>query len=160
MAIDVANFLVGDALVAAGVLVAAIVFVFTLGKHSVVAIFSALGLAAAFSALAPVVGRVPMVSAWPNYQQHILVFGLVFVLTYFIFRRHIFFAPSVTPSSLEGIVFGSIIGGFILAVIGSFLPADIIATLTPTVKLIFVDDIGRSLWLASPLIGFVLMKGE
>lgn len=160
MSFDVSQFLVTDALIAAGVVVASFVFTFTIGKYSVVPIIAALGMAAACATIVPFVGHVPVMNVWPTYQQQGLGFVVFLLIAYIIFRRHIYFEPSVIPSSIELAVCSVMIAGFILAVIGSFLPADIVTTLSPHVRTVFVGELPRTLWLLSPVLVFGVMKGR
>ena len=155
-----ASLLVFDAMVAAGVIAASFLFVYTVGRHSIVPMIAALGMGATFAALAPIVGRIPGMSAWLAYHQHILIFALMTIAAFFVFRRHSYFEPSAMPSKIELAICALLIAGFILAVIGSFLPADVVATLSPHAKLLFVDDIQRTLWLGAPVVVFAVMKGR
>ena len=160
MSFDFSQLFVFDAMIAAGVIAASFLFVYTVGRYSIVPVIAALGMGATFAALAPYVGRIPGMSAWTAYQQHILIFVLMTISAFFIFRRHSYFEPSALPRKVELAVCAVLIAGFILAVVGSFLPADVIATLSPHTKLLFVDDIQRTLWLAAPVIVLAVMKGR
>lgn len=160
MSFDVSQFLVMDALITAGVIVASVVFTYTIGKYSIVPTVAALGMAAAATAIVPFVGHVPVISGWPTYQQYILGFVLILVIGYILFRRHSYFEPSVTPSRIELAVCSVMIAGFILAVVGSFLPVDVVTTLSPHVRTIFVGELARTLWLLSPMVVFGVMKGR
>lgn len=160
MSFDVSQFLVTDALIAAGIIVASFVFTYTVGKYSIVPAIAALGMAAACAAIVPFVGHVPLMNVWPVYQQQVLGFVAFLLIAYFIFRRHSYFEPSVTPSRIELAVCSVMIAGFILAVIGSFLPAEVVATLSPHVRTIFVGELARTLWLLSPVVVFGVMRGR
>lgn len=160
MSFDVSQFLVMDALIAAGVIVASFVFTYTVGKYSIVPAIAALGMAAACAAIVPFVGHIPLINVWPTYQQQGLGFVVLLLLSYVIFRRHDYFGPSVIPNGIELAVCSVFIAGFILAVIGSFLPADVVAALSPHVRTIFVDELPRALWLLSPIVVFGVMKGR
>lgn len=155
-----ASFLVFDAMIAAGVIAAAFLFVYTIGRYSLVPMIAALGMGAAFAALAPYVGHVPGINVWPAYQQHVLVFSIVTLAAFFIFRRHSYFEPSVIPNGIELAICGVLIAGFILAVLGSFLPADVITALSPHTKVLFVDDLPRTLWLIAPVAVLAAMRGR
>lgn len=157
---SLSSLLVPDAMIAAGVIAASFLFLYTIGRYSIVPMIAALGMGATFAALAPYVGRIPGASVWPAYQQHIFTFVLIAVAAFFVFRRHSYFEPSAMPSKIELAICAMLIAGFILAVLGSFLPADVIATLSPHTKLLFVDDLQRTLWLAAPVAVFAVMKGR
>ncbi|MEK7632257.1 MAG: hypothetical protein AAB473_00510 [Patescibacteria group bacterium] len=160
MSFDYSSLFVFDAMIAAGVIAASFLFVYTIGRYSIVPTIAALGMGATFAALAPFVGRVPGISAWPAYQQHILIFALMTIAACFVFRRHSYFEPSAMPSKIELAMCAVLIAGFILAVLGSFLPADVVTALSPHMKLLFVDDIQRTLWLVAPVAVFAFMKGR
>lgn len=154
------SLLVGDAMVAAGVLVGALIFSYTLGRYSMVPMVAALGMGAAFASLAPYVGHIPGIATWPEFQQRIIVFSVVTIIAYVVFRRHSYFEPSVVPNGFELVVCGLLIGGFILAVIGAFLPAETLATISPQLRVLFGDELPRTLWLAAPIVVFGVMRGR
>ncbi len=160
MSFDFSQFLVLDAMVGAGVMVGSIAFAYTLGRYSMVPMIAALGIGAAIAALAPYIGHIPGIATWPEFQQRIIVFSIATIVAYAIFRRHPYFEPSVVPNGFELVVCGLLIGGFILAVIGVFLPADILATISRQLRVIFVDDLPRTLWLAAPIVVFGVMRGR
>ncbi|MFA6018010.1 MAG: hypothetical protein WCT28_04530 [Patescibacteria group bacterium] len=160
MSFDISQFLVFDAMVAAGVVVGSLLFVYTIGRYSMVPMLAALGTGAAFAALAPYVGHIPGIATWPEFQQRIVVFSVVSIITYVVYRRHSYFEPSVVPNGFELIVCGLLLAGFILAVIGAFLPADVLATISPQIRVIFGDELPRTLWLAAPIVVFGVMRGR
>lgn len=158
--ISLASFLVLDAMVAAGVVVGSLVFTHTIGRYSIVPMIAALGIGGTFAALAPYAGHVPGINVWPTYQQNMCAFAVMTVVAYFIFRRHTYFEPSVIPNGIERIVCGIVMAGFILAVLGSFLPVDILATLSPQIRVVFADPLPRTLWLLSPVVMLGVMRGR
>ena len=154
------SFLVFDAGVAAAVIAGSVLFVYTIGKYAVVPAIAALGMGATFASLAPFVGRIPGISAWPAHQQHIAVFIVVAVIAFVLFRRHSYFEPSVPPNGFERAVCGIVIAGFILGVLASFLPVDIFTTLSPHIRGVFADPLQRTLWLSAPILLFAVMRGR
>jgi hypothetical protein len=160
MNFDVAQFLVRDAAIAGGVIVAAFLFMYTVGKQSFVPAFTALALAAAFSSIVTLPTALPVIGSWPVYQQYILLFALVAIIAFFVFRRHIYFEPVAIPGGIERPVCAVLLAGFVLAVVGSFLPASEIATLSPNIRTVFVNEIPQALWLIAPVIALIGMKGE
>lgn len=157
---SLSSLFVGDAMVAAGILVGALIFSYTLGRYSMVPMIAALGIGAAFASIAPYVGHIPGIATWPEFQQRIIVFSVVTIVAYIVFRRHTYFEPSVIPNGFELVVCGLLIGAFILAVIGAFLPADLLATISPQIRVIFGDELPRTLWLAAPIVVFGVMRGR
>jgi predicted PurR-regulated permease PerM len=160
MSFDISQFLVLDALLATGVLVASLLFAYTIGRHSMVPMIAALGMGASFASLAPYVGHVPGITSWPEFQQRIIVFAVAMIIAYFLFRRHSYFEPSVVPNGFELAVCGLLIGGFVLAVIGAFLPGEIFVTISPQLQTIFGNEFSRTLWLAAPIVVFGVMRGR
>ncbi len=160
MSFDISQFLVLDALIATSVLVGSLLFMYTIGRYSIVPMIAALGMSAAFAALAPYVGHIPGIATWPEFQQRIAIFVVVAILGYVVFRRQSYFEPSVVPNGFELVVCGLLISGFILAVIGAFLPAEILTTLSPHLRVIFGDELPRTLWLAAPIVVFGVMRGR
>ncbi len=160
MSFDFSQLFVFDAMIAAGVIAASFLFVYTIGRFSLVPMIAALGMGATFAALAPYAGKIPGINIWPAYQQHIFVFIVIALAAFFIFRRHSYFEPSVAPRKIELAVCAMLIAGFILAVLGSFLPTDVITILSTHTKVLFVDDLPRTLWLIAPVAVFAAMKGR
>lgn len=157
---SLASLLVGDALIAASVLVGALLFAYTIGRYSLVPMIAALGAGATFASLAPYIGHLPGIATWPEFHQRIGVCIVVTIIAYIVFRRHPYFEPSVVPNGFELIVCGLLIGGFILAVLGAFLPAEVLATISPQLRVIFADELPRTLWLAAPIVVFGVMRGR
>ena len=160
MSFDFSQFFVFDAIVAAGVIAGSLLFSYTLGRYSMVPMIAALGIGGAFAALAPYVGHVPGIATWPAYQQQICIFAIVTGIGFFIFRRHSYFEPSVVPNGFERVVCGLIIAGFILAVLGSFLPVDILGTVSSNIRVVFADPLPRTLWLLGPIVMLGVMRGR
>ncbi len=160
MSFDFSQFFVLDAIISAGVIVGSLVFTHTLGRYAMVPMIAALGIGGAFAALAPYAGHVPGMNVWPTYQQNICAFVVVTLVAFLIFRRHTYFEPSVVPNGFERIVCGIVLAGFVLAVLGSFLPVDILATLSPQIRVIFTDPLPRTLWLMGPIVMLAVMRGR
>lgn len=160
MNFDFTQFLVLDALVAAGVVVGALAFVYTIGKYSIVPAIAAVFTGASFAALAPYVGRMPGAVAWPEYQQKILAFAVVMLVAFFVYRRHEYFDPRSIPNGIEVVICGLLLAGSVLAILGAFLPSDVLANTSPQLQAIFAGDVMRSLWLASPILVFGAMRGR
>lgn len=153
------SFLVFDALVVGGVAVGFALFMYTFGKHAFVPAVAALGMGAVFAALAVYVGHIPGLSTWPEYHQQIAMFVVASVVAFGVFRRNSFFEPSTIPTGAELAIAAVMMTGFTLAVLGSFLPADVVATLSPNVRVVFVDALPRTLWLLSPVAVLAGMRG-
>ncbi len=159
MSFDFTSFLVFDAFVVGGVVVGFAAFMYTLGKHAFVPALAALGIGAVFAALGAYVGHIPGISTWPEHHQQIAMFAVASVVAFFVFRRNAFFEPSTIPTGAELAIAAIMMAGFTLAVLGSFLPVDVVATLSPNVRVVFVDALPRTLWLLSPMAVLAGMRG-
>ncbi|MEK9155147.1 MAG: hypothetical protein AAB839_00695 [Patescibacteria group bacterium] len=155
-----AQLLAVDALVTGGVIVGSFLFTYTLGKHALVPALTALGIGATFAALAAYPGHFPLISGWPTYQQNIVVFAIVSVFAFCIFRRHAYFEPTIVPTGVELAVCAVMTSGFILAILGAFLPADVVSTISPNIRVLFVDPFPRTLWLIVPVAVLTVMRGK
>lgn len=158
MSFDFSQLFVFDAAVVASVIIASLIFFYSVGKYAIVPMIAAQGIGGVFAALAPYVGNVPGMSSWPAYQQHVFVFAIATAIAFFIFRRHSYFEPSDLPNVFERIVCGVVIAGFVLAVIGSFLPVDILSSISPQIRFIFTDPVQRTLWLIGPVVMLGIMR--
>lgn len=156
---SLASVLVFDVLVACGVIVGSLTFFFTAGKYSIVPAFCALGFGAVFASMSIFVDFVPVLTAFPEYQVRAALFITVCTSAFLIFRRHPYFEPTTAPSAIESGVFAIVFAGFVLAIIGSFLPSDVVVTLTPNIRIVFVAGLARTLWLISPVVAFIAMRG-
>ena len=153
------TYVVWEALWAAGVIVGAVLFAFTLGKHAMVPLLTALGMSGVVATLVPFVDRVPYLANFAPHEERVIGFFIVSAVAFLVFRKNRFFEPCVVPSGWEQIVLGIIFGGFTLAIIGSFLPADVAASMTPNVRIVFVDELARAMWLVSPLAALTVLRG-
>jgi hypothetical protein len=154
-----ASFVAWDVFVVSGAMTGSLFFMFTVGKYTAIPSVCAVMFAAAFTVLASYIDGIPFVKTLPEYQERIVVFVALLVIAYGVFRRHWYFQSGTVMTSFDAILCAVMIAGFSLATVGSFLPAEIVSELTPNIRLLFVHDIGRTLWFLSPGFAFFAMRG-
>lgn len=160
MSFDFIQFLAPDVLVACSVIVGMLLFVYTVGKYSIVPALTAIMTGAAFAAIGMYVNHLPVLGAWPEDQQRIALFVVVTLIAYVLYRRHTYFEPTVVPSGIELLICGTMLSRLVLAVLGSFFSPETIATLSPNLRLVFIDALPRTLWLISPVGTLAFMRGR
>ena len=156
----VQDYLVWDAMWVAGVIVGMLLFAYTLGRYAMVPLFSAMVTSALLAQFVPYIDRVPFLATYADYQQRVIVFFVLLVLLFVLYRKNRFFEPCVVPSGWELGVFAVVYAGFLLAILSSFLPTEMVADLSLHVRLVFADEFPRMFWLLSPFFLFTLLHGN
>ncbi|MFC1721773.1 hypothetical protein ACFL0Z_02575 [Patescibacteria group bacterium] len=59
---------------------------------------------------------------------------------------------------IERLIFGALGAGMIVAILISFMPAEILSTISPTVQLIFHSDLGFAAWMIAPIFCLLFVK--
>lgn len=88
--------------------------------------------------------------------------GLSLVILMLISRYsfHPVIRVDLSGNVIERTVFGVLGAGMLVAILMSFMPPEIIGTITPTVRAIFTSDAGFAAWLIGPLIGLLFVKSD
>lgn len=154
------DYLVWDAAWVAGVIVGMLLFAYTLGRFAMIPLFSAMVTSAALAQFLPYVDRIPYLATYEDYQQRIIVLLALTIVLFILYRKNRFFEPCVVPSGWELGVFAVGYAGFLLALLASFLPPEMIAELSLHVRLVFADEFPRMFWLLSPFFLFALLRGN
>ncbi|MCR4311993.1 MAG: hypothetical protein NUV56_01785 [Candidatus Uhrbacteria bacterium] len=153
------NVFVWDMLWVTGIVLGMVLFAYTLGKHAMVPLLAAISTAAVISSFAAFVGRIPFLANFAEHEQRVLMFFALLIVSFIVFRKNRFFEPCVVPSGWELVIFAVIYAGFTLAILGSFLPPEVIGTLSTNVRIVFVDDFPSIIWLISPLVLLSVFRG-
>lgn len=151
---------VWDAAWVAGVMVGMLLFAYTIGRFAMIPLFSAMVTSAVLAQFVPYIDRIPYLATYEDYQQRVIMFCVLVVFLFILYRRNRFFEPCVVPSGWELGVFALGYAGFLLALLASFLPPEIIATLSMHVRLVFADEFPRLFWLLTPFFLFTLLRGN
>lgn len=61
---------------------------------------------------------------------------------------------------IERVIFGALGAGMLVAILMSFLPGEIMGTITPTLRAIFNSDAGFAVWLLGPLVCLLFVKSD
>lgn len=101
----------------------------------------------------------------PSPSLKMLVFLGLVLLFYFLIPRSILSSPLRIKKRgeagwLQLLLLSVVQLGFVVSVLVSFLPDDIIATLTPMIKKIFVGGDARFVWIFLPILTVVLMRRQ
>lgn len=142
-------------------LVAALmVYNYTLGKHRAATLLIALYVAAALYMLMPVLDFVHEVVPIGAPLLPVIMFGVVFLVTYVVLSRNTFFEPYMVPSGWELGVFSVLHAALIIAILVSIEPSSATASFSPNFSRIFLDPVVRSVVVASPLAILAFFRGN
>ncbi len=61
---------------------------------------------------------------------------------------------------IERVIFGVLGSGMLIAILMSFLPSEIMGTITPVLRSVFNSDIGFAAWLIGPLVCLLFVKSD
>lgn len=145
-------------------IVAAFLYGLSLGRDRVIVILISVYMALAVVNSAPFIG---------NYQADIAInqffgfristFVAVFIALFFLMSRSALLS-TVASSDNRGswwqvLLFSFLHVGLLISITLSFLPPSASSHLAPLTQKIFVQDMGRFLWIVAPIVAMVVMKG-
>lgn len=155
----VQDFFVWDMMWVSGVVLGMVIFAYTLGRYAMVPLFAALATAGVLASHAAYVDHIPFLATLAEHEERVIMFFVVAFVAFIVFRKNSFFEPCIVPSGWELVVFAVIYSGFTLAMLGAMLPAEVVETISINVRIVFVDDFPRTLWLISPLLLLSVLRG-
>jgi hypothetical protein len=88
--------------------------------------------------------------------------GLSIVILMLISRYsfHPVMRVELSGNVIERTIFAVLGSGMLVAILMSFLPPEIMGTITPVVRAIFNSDVGFAVWLIGPLVGLLFVKSD
>lgn len=154
------SFFTADLLVVVLILAAILIYVYTAGKEHGVTMLISLYMAAFPFFFVP-----GIFNSLPNFglEDHvakIIVFVILFLITFWILCRNGFFESPMVPSKWEIGVFGVLFTGFALAIVGSFLSMEVSSSFSTIIKSVFYGDAILAFWAFAPVGFWILIKGE
>jgi len=156
----VQDFFVWDVMWVSGVVLGMVLFSYTLGRYAMVPLFAALVTAGVLSTHAAYVDHIPFLATLAEHEERVIMFFVVALVAFVVFRKNSFFEPCIVPSGWELVIFAIIYSGFTLAMLGAMLSPEMVETVSMNVRIVFVDEFPRTLWLVSPLLLFSVLRGS
>ncbi|MDA0208541.1 MAG: hypothetical protein O3B64_04050 [bacterium] len=89
----------------------------------------------------------------------LVVFGIFFLLIYFIVRKNRFFESPTVPSMWEIGAFGLVFCGFLFTSLGYIAGPEVTGGLSQIVQVAFLGDEVRLGWSLAPLVLFLMIRG-
>ncbi|RMD51313.1 hypothetical protein D6827_02480 [Candidatus Parcubacteria bacterium] len=149
-----------DILIVLTVFVFSILYFVTIGRDFIIPAFSALFLTELISIFVPQLEWVADFVSAPQYQINILVFAIVFLVLFFVFKNNGFFEPYTVPTGAEIVIFAISFAGLIIFFIGKMLPDNILESLSPLILILFTSDWAHLGWLTFPALAFLGISGK
>lgn len=146
--------------IALGLLAVLLGYNYTIGKHRAVTLLTALYLAGAVMALAPVIGFLDSVVPINANILPIAVFVLLTLAVYWILTRSHFFDPYVVPSGWELGLFALLHAVVAIVVVVSALPASVTSGFSPNFARVFMDPVIRSALITAPIVVLAVLRGR
>lgn len=149
-----------DMFVALGVFAALAVLFYTVAKNMTAVFVLGASLAYILAVHTPLFTFLPTISTAPDYLVRIGAFVLLsFIIARTLFVN-MFFEPMNLPTGKEVPIFALAAAGFLIACSMTWWPADQIQTFSDAFQFFFTKEPARSIWLASPVIVAIAMRGK
>lgn len=145
-------------------IVAGFLYGLSLGRDRVIVILISVYMALAVVNMAPFIGDFrSTIGADQFFGFRVSTFLVVFILLFFLMSRSAL-VSTVASSDTRGswwqvLVFSFLHVGLLISITLSFLPPTASAHLAPLTQKIFVEDIGRFVWIVAPIVAMILLKG-
>jgi hypothetical protein len=144
--------------------VAAFLYGLSLGRDRVIVILISVYMALAVVNAAPFIGNYSAdIGINQFFGFRISTFVAVFVALFFLMSRSALLS-TVASSDTRGswwqvLLFSFLHVGLLISITLSFLPPSASAHLAPLTQKIFVQDVGRFIWIIAPILAMMLIKG-
>jgi hypothetical protein len=146
--------------------IAAFLYGLSLGKDRVIVILVSIYMALAVINTAPYLndlsGKDINIDFGHNFAFKVTLFLGVFIALFFLLSRSALsraFGSSGGGSWWQVILFSFLHIGLLISVILSFLPFQTAEHLMPITRQIFTSDLGKFLWITTPIVAMVVFKG-
>lgn len=157
---EAANVLSWDVLVFVAITAGVFAYAYTLGKDYVVPATFALYIAGFLMLFIPALdGAVNWIET-EQWIARIIIFAVMYLVTFFILKTNGFFEPYVVPTGLEIGTFAIAFCGFLFVIIGSFFPEEMLEELSPWTNFVFYGESARSIWTIVPIATLLLVRGD
>lgn len=156
-----------DLFIAIFFIVAAFLYGLSLGRDRVIVILVSIYMALAVINTAPYLGDLSgkelSISFGQTFAFRVTLFFGVFIALFFLLSRSALsrtFGSSGSGGLVQVILFSFLHVGLLISVVLSFLPSETAGHLMPITRDIFMSDLGRFLWITTPIVAMVLFKGS
>ncbi len=147
--------------------IAAFLYGLSLGRDRVIVILVSIYMALAVINTAPYLndwsGKDINVNLGPNFAFKVTLFLGVFIALFFLLSRsalsRAFGSSGGGGSWWQVILFSFLHIGLMISVVMSFLPTETAEHLLPLTRQIFTSELGKFLWITTPIAAMVLFKG-
>ena len=147
-----------DIVLAVGIVIGALAFVYTIGKDFVVTSIFALYMAIGTMALVPILDELGFGLA--DHWNKVIILSALTLIFLFLQTKNGFFEPIVVPDRWESAVFAIAWAGMFIMAVVSFLPPEMQAELSSTMQLLFVDAPFNNTWYVLPVLALVFIRGD
>lgn len=145
-------------------IVAAFLYGLSLGRDRVIVILISVYMALAVVNTAPFIGTFKMdLGVDQFFGFRISTFVIVFILLFFLMSRSALLSTVASTDSRgswwQVLLFSFLHVGLLISITLSFLPPAASAHLAPLTQKVFVEDMGRFVWIIAPIVAMILVKG-
>lgn len=145
-------------------IVAAFLYGLSLGRDRVIVIVISVYMALAVVNTAPFIGTMKAdLGVDQFFGFRISTFIVVFILLFFLMSRSALLA-TVASADARGswwqvLLFSFLHVGLLISITLSFLPPAASSHLAPLTQKVFVEDVGRFVWIIAPIVAMILIRG-
>lgn len=144
-------------------IVSILIYGFALGRNRVVAILISTYLSLAVTTNLPFMDKLTeIINRYVTFTFQVSSFLVVFVLLFFLLTRGTLLQKygSLGGGWWQVIIFSLLQVGLLTSIILSFLPQEAYGSLSEFTKTVFISDIGKFCWIASPILALIFFKGD
>ncbi len=145
-------------------IIAGFLYGFSLGRDRVIVILISVYMALAVVNSAPYIGNFRGdIGLDQFFGFRISTFVVVFVLLFFLMSRSALLS-TIASTDTRGswwqvLLFSFLHVGLLISITLSFLPPSAATHLAPLTQKVFVQDIGRFIWIVAPIVAMIVIKG-
>ncbi|HAL50257.1 TPA: hypothetical protein DDY56_02145 [Candidatus Uhrbacteria bacterium] len=154
------SYLTWDTLVVIGFVILVCGYGYTLGKDFIVPFLVSIYIAGFVMLFVPYVAWLASLIETDQGIASIIVFLAIFLIIFFILKTNGFFEPYVVPTGFELGTISIAISGLMLVIVTSFMSAEMVASFSPAIRLLFVGDIQTTIWALLPVGVLLLIRGD
>jgi len=154
------SYLTWDTLVVIGFVILVCGYGYTLGKDFIVPFLVSIYIAGFVMLFVPYVAWLASLIETDQGIASIIVFLAIFLIIFFILKTNGFFEPYVVPTGFELGTISIAISGLMLVIVTSFMSAEMVASFSPAIRLLFIGDIQTTIWALLPVGVLLLIRGD
>lgn len=145
-------------------IVAGFLYGLSLGRDRIIVILISVYMALAVVNSAPFIGNFQAdIGIDQFFAFRISTFVVVFIVLFFLMSRSALLSTIASSDSRgswwQVLLFSFLHVGLLISITLSFLPPSASTHLAPLTQKIFVQDIGRFIWIVAPIVAMILIKG-